>query len=42
MPKGGVAVPLLTANQCPRGRFDVTRAASSALAAHGETYSEVA
>ena len=31
----------LTANQCPRGRFDVTRSASSALATNGEAYSEV-
>jgi hypothetical protein len=32
----------LTANQCPGGRFDVTRSASSALATPCETYSEVA
>ena len=37
-----IAFEKLTANQCPRGRFDVTRSASSALVTHGEAYSEVA
>ena len=40
MPTGGVAVPYR--RMMPARPLDVTRSASSALATHGEAYSEVA